>query len=792
MNSRLALSTLMLAITAAFDAGAQTAAAPPAAAASTPAVSGFQRIIVTSQKRKEDVRQVPLAVSVIGGEALADNQVGNFDDLTRNVPNVSFSTQAGAGLGTIEIRGVSSQAGSATVSIYLDDVSLTTRNLYSQGTAEPRFFDIDRVEVLRGPQGTLYGASSLGGTIRFISRQPNLRDFGGTASAEVSSTEHGGTNYQLEGVVNVPVVKDRLALRVGVQTGHDSGYIDQVDPQTLKVISKGINSTHWDVVKLSAKAQLGQDWTLTPALFAQDYKSDDIDAAYLAVGSYQPYNAGTPLPMYQTSKIVREPGTDKLTVPSLTLDGDLGFADLTAILSGYQRRFQRIQDGTAVNSSYLGTQVTDPALGAIVGVLPSLVQLDNKVDQTSLELRLASKDYQPGGTPLTWIGGVFLSQTKTQVYDNEPIVGINAAFKAAGQDITDPNVIAGGFPGDFTGDSSYYSARHYDDKQTSAFGELTYHVSPALRAIAGLRVLSATEHFTREGDYYFAGGPSTALIDSSAHAVTPRFSLSWDLDPHNTVYANIAKGFRLGAANRPVPLTGAVLADLATLHLPATIPAAFKPDSLWSYEVGSKSRLWHNRLSLNASAFYIDWSDIQQDVVLPISGYDFETNVGKATSYGVELEAKLRATEGLTLNASYGWTHATFAEDQPALGFDANGNLNVHKGDPVQGVPTFSSRIGFDYDFAAFAGTDGFLRANAQWTGASHGNFVPGSPDYRRPSYFTVDASTGLTFAGWQATLFVKNLTNTRRAIQQPSIQSVTTAYYLRPRTIGLRASTDF
>ncbi|MDE2372166.1 MAG: TonB-dependent receptor [Burkholderiales bacterium] len=796
MNSRLALSTLMLAITAAFDAGAQTAAAPPADAAAPPAaaptVSGIQQIIVTSQKRKEDVRQVPLAISVLGGEALADNQVGNFDDLTRNVPNVSFSTQAGAGLGTIEIRGVSSQAGSATVSIYLDDVSLTTRNLYSQGTAEPRFFDIDRVEVLRGPQGTLYGASSLGGTIRFISRQPNLRSFGGTASAEVSSTEHGGTNYQLEGVVNVPLAKDRIALRVGVQTGHDSGYIDQVDPQSLKVISKGINGTHWDVVKLALKAQLGADWTLTPALFAQNYKSDDIDAAYLAVGSYQPVNAGTPLAMYQTSKIVREPGTDKLTVPSLTLNGDIGFADMTAILSGYTRRFQRIQDGTAVNSPFIGTQITDPVLGTLVGALPSLVQLDNKIDQTSLEVRLASKDYQPGGTPLTWIAGVFLSQTKTQVYDNEPIVGINAAFKAAGQDITDPNVIAGGFPGDFTGDSSYYSARHYDDKQTSLFGEGTYHFSPTLRAIAGLRVLSATEHFTREGDFYYAGGPSTALIDSSAHAVTPRFSLSWDVDPRNTAYANIAKGFRLGAANRPVPLTAAVLEDLNTLHLPGTIPAAFKPDSLWSYEVGTKSRLWDNRLSINASAFYIDWSNIQQDVVLPVSGFDFETNVGKATSYGIELEAKLRATEALTLNASYGWTHATFAADQPALGSDGNGNLNVHKGDPVQGVPNFSSRLGFDYAFQAFAGADAFVRANAQWTGASHGNFVPGSPDYVRPSYFTVDASTGLNFSGWQATLFVKNLTDTRRAIQQPSIQSVTTAYYLRPRTIGLRVSTDF
>src|SRR5689334_20716737 len=186
-----------LACMEAMDAAAQNAPAP-AQAASAP--DDTQQVLVTAQKRKEDIRKVPLAVSVISGEQLQDNQIKDVTDISRNVPNVSFSTQAGAGLATIEIRGVSSQAGTATVSVYLDDVSLTTRNLYSQGTAEPRFFDLDRVEVLRGPQGTLYGASSLGGTIKFISKQPDAKSFGGYVSAGASSTSHGGTNYEVEGV----------------------------------------------------------------------------------------------------------------------------------------------------------------------------------------------------------------------------------------------------------------------------------------------------------------------------------------------------------------------------------------------------------------------------------------------------------------------------------------------------------------------------------------------------------------------------------------------------------------
>ena len=751
-----------------------------------------QTVTITSQKRKEDIRKVPLSVSVITGDAMEDSHVSDFSDLSLVVPNLSFSTQAGAGLATLQIRGISSQAGSATVSIYLDDISLTTRNLYSQGTAEPRFFDIERVEVLRGPQGTLYGASSLGGTIKFISKQPDATRFGGGAFAELSNTDHGGNNYTLQGVVNVPLVKDTMALRIGVQSGRTSGYIDRVDVNTLGVVEKGINDSRWDVLKVGLKAQLGKDWTLTPALFYQRYKSGDIDAAYETVGDYQSANVGAPLQKFQTSKIVREPGTDTLSVPSATLNGDLGFADLTGIVSGYKRRFDRRQDGTSINSPYIGSVTTDATLGTTVGFLPSAVDLDNKIDQTSIELRLASKDYAPGGSALTWLAGVYAARTKTQVFDNEPIFGINAAFTAAGKDINDPADLADTFPGAFVGDSSYYSARHYNDRQHSVFGEITYYVAPSLRLTAGLRMLRATQHFTREGDYYYAGGPTSALIDSSASATTPRFALDWDVSKDTTLYANIAKGFRLGSANRPVPLTALVQQDLQTLGLPGTIPAAFKPDSLWSYEAGTKSTLMGGKLTLNAAAFYIDWKDIQQDVVLPESGFDFETNVGKARSYGFELEARARVTEALTLNAQGGVTRATFAENMPSLGTDADGNLNVSKGDRIQGVPRFNVGLGFEYRFAAFGAGGGFVRGSGKWVGSSRGTFVRGASDYDRPGYFTADTSVGVTLDRWEFTGFVKNLTNNDKVIQRPDIQGVNTVYHLRPRTIGATARYDF
>ncbi len=776
----------------ALSAHAQQAA-PAVPAASAPVT--LDAVSITAQKRKEDVRKVPLSVSVVSGDAIQDNHINDLADLSRAVPNLSFSSQGGAGLGTFEMRGVSSQAGSATVSVYLDDVSLTTRNIYSQGTAEPRFFDLERVEVLRGPQGTLYGSSSLGGTIRFISKQPDSNAFSGNGYGEVSTTSHGGTNYLAQAVLNVPLAKDQVGLRIGVQTGRDSGYIDQVSPSTLGVLDKGINSAHWEVLKLALKAQLAPGWSATPALFYQRYKSDDVDVAFLTVGGYQlPADATPPaLGKFQTSKTVREPGTDKLAVPSLTVNGDLGFADLTGVLSGYRRRFDRIQDGTYINVGYIASVVTDPALGAVVNGLNSAVQLANKTDQSSLELRLASKDYDPARGPLTWVGGLYLARTKTQVIDNEPIFGINAAFTAAGADINDPAQLADSFPGAFTGDSSYYSARHYLDKQYSLFGELTYNVSPSLRGTAGLRVLRATQNFTREGDFYYAGGPSTAAIDSKAHAVTPRFALSWDASNATTLYGNIAKGFRLGAANRPVPSTPLVAQDLADLGLPGTtVPASFQPDSLWSYELGSKSRLFDNRAALNVAIFHIDWKNIQQDVVLPSSGFDFETNVGRAKIDGIEAEGRWRATDALTLSAGASYVRAVFAEDVPALGSDDGGQLNVRKGDAIQGVPKYSARLGAEYRIAATLASDVVLRASGQWTGPSHGTFVRSSSDYKRPGYFSADASVGLNLDRWEFSLFAKNLTNSGKILQRPSIQGVNEAYYQRPRTIGLTGYRDF
>src|SRR5471030_1346610 len=210
-----------------------TPATPDAAAKKAPRSDQIQSVVVTAQKRKEDVNKVPISVSVMQGEDLVEQHITGLEDITRNIPNISFSggTQGnGAGLSNIEMRGISSSAGSGTVGIYMDDVSMTTRNLYSLGSPEPKFFDVDRIEVLRGPQGTLYGASSMGGTLKVIMNQPDLKHTSNTFMTEVSSTDKaGGLNETANAVLNVPLIPNEMALRIGVQSSHIGGYITQVD-----------------------------------------------------------------------------------------------------------------------------------------------------------------------------------------------------------------------------------------------------------------------------------------------------------------------------------------------------------------------------------------------------------------------------------------------------------------------------------------------------------------------------------------------------------------------------------
>jgi len=339
-------SLVSLACAMALDAHAQQAAPAPADAASAPrSVATLDTVVVTSQKRREDVKKVPLSVSVLSGDEVHENHITDFTDLARAVPNLSFSTQAGAGLATLEMRGVSSQAGSATVSIYLDDVSLTTRNIYSQGTAEPRFFDIDRVEVLRGPQGTLYGASSLGGVLKYVTHEPQFDSFEGRVRGSFETIDGGDTSYSGAAVANIPV-SDKVAIRASGFYRQLGGFIDSIGTADSDV-EKNINGSTVSGGRVSMLFKPSEAFSLQLTAFIQDIDSD----ASSSVDS-DPVTGKTLYGDLTQSQYVPESTDVSYHVYNATAIWDLGFGDLTSATSYGENEQKFLVDFTTLLSGF--------------------------------------------------------------------------------------------------------------------------------------------------------------------------------------------------------------------------------------------------------------------------------------------------------------------------------------------------------------------------------------------------------------------------------------------------------
>ena len=767
-------------------AAALAALAMPAGAQQFKPTDELEVVTVTAQKRKEDPAKVAMSISAVTGAQLQAEHVRDITDLTRVVPNISFtaaSGNGGAGPGTsnIEIRGISSTAGAATVGVYLGDTPVTVGNVYTMGNIEPKFFDIDRVEVLRGPQATLYGASSMGGTIKFVPNEPDLKDREFTTYTEGSNTKGGSANYAANVVANLPLIPNELALRIGVQAQHTGGYIDQVDGDG-KVLANNINKISDQEVRAALKWKPTRALTITPSVYYQRIDAKDIAAFNLE------------LPNYQAQKQIREPSTDTLLSPSVTVNWDLGAFDLTSATSFFQRKFDRTQNGSAYNSYSLSTFLTStedggkapPELIEAIAGLPSAVYLNNQVRQVSQEFRLASRPYDAAVSPWTWLAGTYFSRQHTNIVENDPIFGVTDLFKQFGFDIADPELLPDAAPGQFPNDNSFAGAFHYREKQASIFGEVNYYFSPAVHATVGARYLKADTTLEQRNGNYLAGAGNNSGAATSSHAFTPKYAVTWEVNPTNTVYTSVAKGFRLGGNNIFVPPTTCG-PDLEAQGLEAG-PPDYKPDSLWSYEVGSKSRFLNNRLSINADVFYVKWKNIQQGVYLPTCAYTYNANAGDATSKGFEFDIKAKPIPGLTLSASGGYVKAELSND---VGIE-NGVVGAVAGARIQGVPKYNAAVNAVYNFAAFGDKSAFVMAGMQWVGSSKGSLDPEQTDHDRPGYHTTDFSAGMSFDRYNVSVFVKNAFDTDTVIQHPQVASIVQGYRLAPRSIGLSLATKF
>jgi iron complex outermembrane receptor protein len=793
-----------LTVLAALAAGPQVvrAESQPAADAGAAANAGVvAEVLVTAQKRSENIKQVPLSVSVLSGSDLQVRRIADYRDLSRATPSVSFNTWNGAeGRDNIVIRGVSSTSGQATVGVYLDDVSITVPNLYRDGAAEPRLPDIQSVEVLRGPQGTLWGASSEGGTVRFISEPPNMSTYGATLTADSSYTVHGGGNVAGSIVLDAPVVPDVFALRASANYINNSGYIDNYD-QAGALAHRGVNGEQSATLHLVGKYTPSPDLTITPALFYQKVHDDENGAFYPALG------------LWKQNKQVQEHGTDGVFLASLTVRKDFGFAELTSVTGAFERIYNRQEDGTYFNSTafaefFLDPLFTDPnnlatyqsfynsynladlqqADDTILANLPSRVEFHTRYQQASQELRLSSNG--DAKSKLKWVAGFYFSYEKVHNTDFQRIGGINSTFQSIyGVPLEQsPVEQAYGGPGVtlFPGDVDEADDRTYQEYQYAVFGQVDYEFLPDWRLGVGGRYVAANETFvSTEYGFYQLSNISPFHQAANFTSFTPKVTLAHMLDADSSAYFSAGQGFRLGGPTGPTPFgpTSVCAGDFAAIGQ-TTNPTQFASDSLWTYEVGTKTALFDHRLSLNAAAFYTDWSNIQQQIYLPTCGYYFTTNVGNAAIYGGEVEAQARLTDHLGLFVTASGASAKITK--------TNNPSAVAVGQYLIDTPAYTVTAGVSYTTELPGDYRLTARFDYDYTGQSYGSYQPANPDYRNPAYGVANASLTLSHDSYEIALYVKNAFDNRQIIQQPEINTVIEGYTVRPLTAGVTVKASF
>jgi iron complex outermembrane receptor protein len=745
----------------------------PLAAESEDNLAWVDEVIVTATKRSASVLTVPLSISAVSGQTIEQMGAKDAEELSRAIPGLSITGGNENNDKTFIIRGVgAAEDTAATVAVYLDDTPLTV----GLNSPDLKLFDIERVEVLRGPQGTLFGSSAMGGAIRYVTPAPNFDRFTARAKGEVSSTGEGGWNYEAQGAAGGPI-SERLAFRASGFFRRDAGYIDLVDEDTRKVVRDDVNSAQTWGGRLVLGARVTDTVDATASVLFQDARRYDFNQYFTATGAS--FDTAEPLGPLQKTERSGNDSRDRFVMPNLVIKADLGFADLTSSTSYLDRRvrinndFSHFFEGFFVNGLGLPEDADTRALSANN-------RQDRNFTATVQELRLTSKS----GGAFEWLVGAYYRQSK-----NEEL-----------QDDTSPNVAAyiapifGAPLEDFA--ILYKRTGAQQTTQFAAFGEATYTFAKTLKLTAGLRVTSLKVKRAQVEEGAFAGA-TPVREEIEEHPVTPKFSAAYMLSPDAMVYATAAKGFREGGPNGGVPsFCDAELAALGLDHA----PASFKSDGLWSYEAGTKFKAFHNRLRVQAAAYRIDWKDIQQTLNLASCGYNFTANVGQARVQGVELEASLHPVDALTLDFAAGYVDAVLSQDFIS-GTDENGDpvIAARKGTQLIGAPDFTFNASARWDFPLNGEWNGYVRGEYSYIGEAkrHLNTPSDLPqNLVRKAYDLVSLRAAVSNGRYEFSVFADNLFDSRPVIIDAFFaynpwggEGLTT---LRPRTIGVSASAKF
>ncbi len=724
----------------------------------------LQEITVTATRREESLEKVPVSISALSQSDLNEGGIKSIDDIASITPGLQLAAPYGSAfpsLTTIAIRGLNTLSGASLVGVYVDDTPVAVRLSANTnfGTPYPALFDLNRVEVERGPQGTLFGAGSEAGTVRFITNQPSLTSFSGFAHTELAMTEGGTRSYETGAAAGGPIVEDTLGFRVSLWDRHDGGYVDRIDPITGADVAPNDNQDD----KLAIRAALGfqpvAGVMITPSIFYQSINTGDAGSFY---GNFSDASSGE----FKNGRLLPETSTDRLLLASTKVDSRLSFADFTSVTSYMRRTAQQTLD-TSPLWGELGFINYGNPLGpgfpsSASDVSP--LQTGNSVTGVTEEVRLASN--QPDGF-LTWVGGIFLDHRHQDDTNNEYSTAVPL------QNI---------------------SSEPITDNQVAVFAQGDFHLTRTLTATLGERVarVSTDQTIFQEG-YYYVGQPSTARTTLKETPNTPRIALYYQPYSENLFYVSASKGFRPGGGNAPLP----------TQCIGETAPSTYDSDSVWSYELGAKNRLFGGRLQVDASVFHIKWSGIQQlEYIGSCSGY-FTTNTGNAESNGFDLAVQALVTEQLRLNVDVGYANAYFSSTV----YDSAGAPLVLQGDKIgilpQVNPPWDVNTYATYEVPFAQGNTLHLRAEYQYHSRNPGPFVtqnPTSLSYYpelRPNPATqqFNARVGVKLNKVDLTLFVENAFNSHPLLgmyQDTPTTNLITYSTLRPRTAGLSANVDF
>jgi iron complex outermembrane receptor protein len=791
------------------------------------AAPALEEIVVTATRREENISRVPISITAISQEMLDQKGIKDFADVARYTPGVSFDTSQ---TNQISIRGINSSGGSGTTGIYIDDVPIQVRSLgFNSDDALLKLFDLDRVEVLRGPQGTLFGAGSEGGTVRYITTQPSLSKSSVYSKAETSYTEGGALSYEAGIAAGGPIVDGVFGVRASAWFRRDGGWIDRIDPTTLQTVDKNANRVDTGVLRVAALWQPNDALRVTPSILYQNSQRSDVTI-------YWPEYSDPGNDRYFSANPTARPEPDKFYLPALNIQADLGSSVRLISTTAYFRRDETSgYDGTLYNLGYYQTllpagSTAFPLLDGSGVHLPAGLQnyrapasVTNQQSNITQELRLQSTD---PNARLAWTVGAFYSLDRQYSLEEIHDPMADAFFN---QLIGEPIATYFGTPLNADGSSylpmgdSYFNRLLAHDRQIAGFGELNFNLTDTLKLTAGVRVSKTTFNIQSLSDGPQNSGPRPGTQQNSETPVTPKAGIQWQADPNDMYYFTYAKGFRSGGGNPSIPYDPTFLnpaigctQDFLNFGIPHA-PATYKSDSVQSFEVGAKNNI-ENRVRLASSIYYIKWKNIQGNVVPPICQIQWTDNLGDAVSKGFDLQADFQVTSALSIDSSFGYTDARYTKDAFPSGAVTTGPTPplplVVAGDAIAGpngigtgysIPPYSATIGLEYKFRAFS-HESFVRgdyeylAGDKWVHAAldpnTSSFDPAGLPTLSQHFASLRAGTNL--GDWGVSLFVDNLTDNHTLLnynhQTPSYASgangaATPAYrYIsyRPRTFGI------